>query len=222
MNYNSNIQKLILNDYTTHLCNKKNVNSKNLKPETVKKNFTESTNLHEFDLQDKKEQIIQKAGAGSVTYKNPFKKDIYVTDYERFINSLPDSVQKGLKRCDFLVYSQDFQVIILNELSQSKNEFDKESHAIHQLSESLNSLLGCVSLRDELNKYTSKLCVFSNRYKEVKSPEGMADPFGLIFNFVNSEISSEEFENIPEISRLGFQYCKSSVIEINRTLKFWK
>lgn len=220
MNYKSNIQKLILNEYTDYLCSKKNVNSKNLRTESVKAP-TEVTDSKEFDLQDKKENIIQKSGSGSVTYKNPLQKTICITDYEKYINSLPDSVQRGLKRCDFIVNSNDLQVIILNEISQSKNEFDKESHAIHQLSESLTALLNCSSIKKEFDAYSNKMCIFSNRYKEVKSPDGMADSFGLIFNLVKTDSTPAEFEDIPEISQLGFKYCKSSVVEIDKIVKFW-
>ena len=221
MNCKSSLQKILLNEYTDFLCSAKKINSNVLSP-GVPYNKTEVTSEKEFDLLDKKEKLIFGPGAGSVSYKNPLQKTLVVFDYESFINSLPDSVQRGLKRCDFIVNSKDFPMIILNELSQSKNEFDKESHAIHQLSESLNSLLKCDSVRREFDNYSFKFCVFSNRHREINSPKGIADSFGLIFNLVNTGSTPAAFEDIPEISQLGFKYCKSSVIEIKETVKFWK
>lgn len=220
MNYKTDFQRILYETYLDHLFLEKGVNPLNSKSE---KHIppTEVTNENEFDLKDKSDFMIQSKGLGSVTYINKFGKTVGVTDYEKLINSLPDSIQKGLKRCDCIVYSLDKkEFFILNELSKSKNEFDKESHAIHQLSESLSKMLSCDDLKNEIGVYQQKICVFSNRYIQIDSPDKMADSFGAIFNLIN-DVKSVQKENIPEISELGFEYYKSSIIELNDKVEFY-
>lgn len=213
------MQQILLNEYTDFLCKKKSVNSKNLGAGKVQAPL-EVTTSEEFDLKDKENLIIQPVNTGSVTYKNPKKQSVSVIDYEKYINSLPDSVQNGLKRCDFLVYSEDSDVFILNELSQSKNVFDKESHAIHQLADTLALLLECNETKSKILNYGEKYCIFSNRYKKIESPDGVADAFGAVYDLIGTlEIAKPE--DIPAISALGFVYYRSSTIELSDTLSFY-
>ena len=59
---------------------------------------TESTKQFSFDLMDKTEPFIVEENSGSVTYKNPEEKTVFVTNYEEFIKTLPKNLQNGKKR----------------------------------------------------------------------------------------------------------------------------
>jgi len=221
MNNRSNIQKLLVNEYTSKLCEKHNISPNQIYAQVSAP--TEVTCESEFDLIDKQNEMIVKVNKGNVTYINQLKNEVAVINYESYVLSLPASIQKGMKRSDFIVYDNNScRFIILNEIARRKNEFDKESDAIRQLSETLKSLLTCPEIAAEVKKYAVRACVFSNRYIKIKSPMGMADAFnyGLEINEGISVVEREDI-HIQKISDLGFDYFKSSKIDISDDVKFW-
>ena len=219
MNNRTNIQKLLVDAYTSKLCKKHNINPNQIYAQVCAP--TEVTCESEFDLIDKQNTMIVKVNKGNVTYINQLKNEVAVTNYESYVLSLPESIQKGMKRSDFIVYdNKSYKFIILNEIARRKNEFDKESDAIRQLSETLDSLLTCPEVAAEVKKYAVRACVFSNRCIKIKSPMGMADPFNYGLE-INDRISVTVKEDIPAISSLGFDYFKSSKIDISTDVKFF-
>lgn len=219
MNNRTNIQKLLVDAYTSKLCKKHNINLNQIYAQVCAP--TEVTCESEFDLIDKQNTMIVKVNKGNVTYINQLKNEVAVTNYESYVLSLPESIQKGMKRSDFIVYDNNsYKFIILNEIARRKNEFDKESDAIRQLSETLDSLLTCPEVAAEVKKYAVRACVFSNRCIKIKSPMGMADPFNYGLE-INDRISVTVKEDIPAISSLGFDYFKSSKIDISTDVKFF-
>lgn len=218
MNYLTNIQKLLVEEYTKMQCARCGINPNQICNEVSAP--TELTCKTEFDLIDKQNQMITQVGGGDVTYINTAQREVAVTNYESYVLSLPESIQKGMKRSDFIVYDNNsYKFIILNEIARRKNEFDKESDAIRQLSETLDSLLTYPEVAAEVKKYAVRACVFSNRCIKIKSPMGMADPFNYGLE-INDRISVTVKEDIPAISSLGFDYFKSSKIDISSGVKF--
>ncbi len=173
---------------------------------------TESTKQFSFDLMDKTEPFIVEENSGSVTYKNPEEKTVFVTNYEEFIKTLPKNLQNGKKRCDFLVYQEGkTEFFILNELSQSKNIDSKESDALYQLHNSLETLLEVYSIKQKLDSCKQKLCIFSNKFKKIVSPLGMADAFNASFMTMPQKAVTFDYD---AINNLGFIYYRANVIEL--------
>lgn len=218
MNYS--IPFLLQNECSEFLCTKSGIEFKNLPSESIKAPV-ETTELETFDLLDKMETSVQPKGAGCVTYKNEKHYKLFVINYENYINSLPRNAQNGVKRCDFLVFSENKNFFFANELSNSNNEFSKEAHAIKQLSQSIKTMFNCKELENEIKTYKERVCIFSNRIHTVKTPQGIADPFLTIPIMLNKQIPAK-IEDIPEITELGFKYCKSSYVILNDKIKFYK
>ncbi|MCK9170858.1 MAG: hypothetical protein M0P01_10630 [Treponema sp.] len=178
---------------------------------------TETTAEEAFDLLDKKNHIVQQPGEGGVTYHNPDKENITVTDYEKFVNSLPKSWQTGVKRCDFLIYRKDENTFfVCNELSQSRNINSKESDALYQLEQTLKTLTGCPRIKDSLDQCNMKICLFSNRIPPIHSPQQMADAFD-VRRYLNLPKAAEATPYEP-FEKYGFTYYKATGV----TVQSWK
>lgn len=173
---------------------------------------TGQTSETAFDLKDKENPFIVEESKGSVTYKNSFKKQIYITNYEEFVNSLPRNLQTGKKRCDFLVYQEgENSFFILNELSQSRNIEAKESDALYQLQDTLEHLCNVDSIKNKVDSCSYQLCVFSNRVKPVVAPLDMTRGFNDTFSTMKQNASPFCFEGI---NKFGFKYYRANLIEI--------
>lgn len=219
MNYLTNIQKLLVEEYTKMQCARCGINPNQICNEVSAP--TELTCKTEFDLIDKQNEMITQVRGGDVTYINTAQREVAVTNYENYVLSLPKRVQQGMKRSDFIVYdNKSSEFIILNEIAHRNNEFDKEVEAINQLSETLRSLLTCPEIAAEFRKYDVRACVFSNPCIKINSPMRMADAFNYGIE-INEQISIVTKEDIPAISSLGFDYFKSSKIDISSGVKFF-
>ena len=193
-----------------------NFDSQNYKNFKGVKAPTESSDSVSFDLLDKVIPFIVEEGTGSVTYKNPQKKKIYVTNYEEFINSIPKNLQIGKKRCDFIVYQEDDNLFfILNELSQSRNIDSKESDALYQLQNSLQNLTSVSSIKSKINSCAQKLCIFSNIVKRIDSPLGMANGFNETFMTMQQYAVPFDYDGI---NGFGFVYYRANFVEITDIL----
>lgn len=215
-----NISLLLQKDCSEFLCTKSGIEFKNLPVKNIKVP-TEQTNLESFDLIDKKETSVQGKGTGCVTYKNEKRYKLFIINYENYINSLPKRAQQGIKRCDFLIYSENKKFFFANELSTSRIDFSKEAHAIKQLSQTIKTMFNCKELENEIKTYKEKICIFSNRTQNIKTPRGMADSF-LTTPFMQNKLNLVQIEDIPEITELGFKYCKSSYIVLSDNFEFYK
>ncbi len=178
---------------------------------------TEYTNKKAFGLMDKEDPFIVEEANGSVTYKNDLQKNICITNYEEFINSLPKSLQIGKKRCDFLVYQDDNNsFFILNELSQSRNIDAKESDALYQLQNTLENLCSVDTIKSIINSCRQRLCVFSNKVKPVEAPLGMTAGFNMTYSTVMLDAITFEFDGI---NIHGFEYYRANCIDIGESIK---
>lgn len=160
--------------------------------------------------------FIVEENAGSATYKNLKEKTVFVTNYEEFIKTLPRNLQNGKKRCDFLVYQEgENTFFILNELSQSRNIDSKESDALYQPQNSLATLLKVDAIKQKLDICKQKLCIFSNKFKRIDSPLGMADGFN--YTLITQPQNAVPFE-YDGINSLGFEYYSANFVLIDDTV----
>jgi hypothetical protein len=182
---------------------------------------SEVINDIDFDIKDKESTIKQPLGAGSVTYKNPNKKIIAVIDYEDFLNKQPqqpaysssEDVIKALKlkKLDFIVYDLGTNTFfILNELSQSENQKNKQSDALLQLHNALLYFYRVDTIKAFIDSFADRRCVFSNRYFPMDSPDSMADAFEEINKLLSSPIKPK----FQPITKLGFDLVETNIINV--------
>ena len=167
-----------------------------------------------FDIQDRRPTIKQPYGTGSVTYKNPNIKKITIINYEDFLNQQTDAVIKKLelKKCDFIVYhSNGTDFFILNELSQSSNASNKRNDAILQLSNALMHFFRVPSIKSFIQRFTNKSCVFSNREKHIATPDGIADAFDVIKEY----LPEPRVLSFQPITKLNFKLIESTVVDVS-------
>lgn len=167
-----------------------------------------------FDLMDKTENSVCSSSTGNVTYKNETLNSITVFNYEKFIESLPDNKKKGVKHCDFIVYSgKDF--FICNELSMGVSAKSKWPKAWKQMQQTIRVLNKSENIKNILKETALKYCVFSFCIKAVNSPLGIADSFGRPLSLIKSV---QEREWYP-INQLGFHVFESNYIVYNSDRK---
>lgn len=163
-----------------------------------------------FDIIDdkKKAVICVSKDTGSATYHNSNAKSIRVIDYENIVDQFPLHLQRGVKRCDFIVYDLDENsFFILNELSKSA----KLNDAIEQLYSTALRLTRVEQIKNFINTKESHQCIFSNRIpKSANSPLGMADSFNLIQKLLPEPIVHPN----DRINKLGFELIETDQIYI--------
>lgn len=170
---------------------------------------TEVTSDGHFDIMDQQPTICQPTGKGSATYHNPEEKVITFIDYEHFMNQLPADLQKGIKRCDFIAYSEP-AFFVLNELSQSSTPKTKLSDARQQLHQTALNLSKTPHIASFMDAFEAKKCVFSNKNKLIPTPDNMAEAFSKIKDYLPDPI----VHHYQPITKLGFQFIETATVEV--------
>lgn len=169
-----------------------------------------------FDLQDKLANSVVLEKQGNVTYHNEPEDEIYILNYEKLIQSLPEAKRKDVKHCDFIISCKN-NFIICNELSFGK-EKSKWPKAWKQMQSAIQILNKCDVLKNELQDIKNKLCIFSCRKEIINSPMAVADAFSIPFTL----IKIVEERNWHPINSLGFKVFESDIIyyKTDKTLEF--
>lgn len=166
----------------------------------------------EFDLIDKKEEMVLPNGQGGVTYKNETSDGIVVIDYENLVQSFPSTINTGKKAphcCDFLVYSDnESSFFICNELSVSPTH-TKWPDARNQFSDTVRALLKCAETKKMIENYTNKLCVLSTTIEKTDSPENIAGAFNIPY-FLQKNAEQLHW---TIVERMGFSIWESNLVE---------
>lgn len=163
-----------------------------------------------FDIMDKQATICQPIGTGSATYNNIDTKEITFIDYEDFINQLPPDLQKGIKRCDFIAYDTNRSFFILNELSQSSTSKGKMNDARQQLHNTAFNLCETPDVKQFIDAFSMKRCVFSNKNRLISTPNNIADAFSMIQDYLPYPIKL----NYQPITKLGFELIETAIVEV--------
>ena len=200
----------LLRDYFVPYINNRKQTEPKLSPSDLTIKYEDITE-NEFDIIDKKTQIRQDVNTGSATYHNSVEALRFI-DYEHLINQFPKQLQRGIKRCDFIVYDLNGNsVFILNELSQSTAVQTKLRDAIEQLFKSALDLTRVTPINDFIKSKEKHQCIFSNRMPNVaNSPLGMADSFNLIQELLPELIVHPN----DRINKLGFELIETDQIYI--------
>lgn len=133
----------------------------------------EKTEEHKPDLQ--KKPFLQQYGKGKARFSNPQQKEIYIIDFEHYIDSFPERTpaREG-KKCDFILSDLETQSwIVLNELGNNlDNKLDK---ARLQFKSTIAKLsLDKNTPRPFLSQFTYKVALFSYRFESSKGESAVA------------------------------------------------
>ncbi len=172
----------------------------------------ETTCAEFFDIFDKKPIIIHPVGKGGASYYNVAHREIYVWDYENFVNNLDTVLQKGQRRPDFIVADSGSKIFIINELSTG-NPKSKKSDALLQMNH-LVQLLQKTSVWKQISAIADRQCIFSCRQSfastpVVKGDKGIADSFATILSL----LPPAQPLNFQPITKAGFRLYQSDHIQ---------
>jgi hypothetical protein len=148
-------------------------------------------------------------GNGMANFSNPDKIEVTVTNYDKFVSSLPHHFEHGRKRCDILVSSNNNKCFILGEL-KDRNISNKSARknirggAKKQLLQSLETLIDVEEILDYINTKSIKRCCYFNKKSE--SPK--------IIN------ATTAFNRLPNIFPDGFKMSYPNLEALN--FEFWE
>jgi len=179
---------------------------------SVTVNVVSTTNTN-FDLKDDM-VLIYPSGNGVAKYSNPSLKEVNVINYESFFKSLPQTFQNNKDNCDLIVYTSDKQYFLLNELTNTKQEYvpdftlkngtlrtGKRNKAISQLKQTLEDISNVPDIDSLIKRHAIKHCCFFNA--QAHAPIGIIatvafnrlsfmNPNG--YKMSNPDIESYDFE----------------------------
>lgn len=200
---NCKIEGLLFNDFADH---------HRLEP-TDKKATTisQSTNDEHFEIEDDEETkellVIEKDGTAK--YDNPNRRLVYIVNYDKFITSFKhkEGSVTAKKRCDAIVYTDDEQYFLLNELKQreiAKKGRKKEvrKKAIAQLKDSLTALFAVNTIQEYIRPFRVKRCCYFNKKVAPPSPSITAL---TAFNRLNTLCNGLQLPE-PDIEGFGFEF----------------
>lgn len=202
------MENLLRTQFITYLSSRK----KHLEPINLDLQVRiEETTSGYFDIIDRAESIVVAMGKGSATYHNPDHKQVCFLDYEAFVNALPPEYQKNIKKADFIAWHQNgYDFFIINELSQSGNRNNKISDARQQLHKTAFYLMNVAEIKALIATYERKECIFSNKHKQIPTPDDMAQAFYSIQEYLPDPV----VHNFQPITKLGFTLIETAVIEL--------
>ena len=157
----------------------------------------EKRGVHKPDLQ--KKPFLQQCGKGKARFSNPQQKEIYIIDFEHYIDSFPERTpaREG-KKCDFILSDLETQSwIVLNELGNNlDNKLDK---ARLQFKSTIAKLsLDKNTPRPFLSQFTYKVALLSYKFKSSKEESlvakgisGFNKPTQIVGNVTSEELFPE-------------------------------
>ncbi len=180
-----------------------------------------SVNDIDFEIKDEtgKKDSAGNDIYGMAKYSNPNQYRINIIEYEKFIKSLPARVKNtnaiGKDVCDYIVYSENQQYFLLNELTNTAPKFINEYEnlkgkqegklvkAQRQLKCSLENVIKVPTIHTYIRQFIAKQCCFFNSYSEEITEVNAEQAFNQLDNieyFEPSKLSS------PEIEAFGFEF----------------
>ncbi|TBH71748.1 hypothetical protein [Aquirufa antheringensis] len=150
-------------------------------PNSQLHNLLQKTSDLTFGLKDENKVVcITSIELGEAKYRNSNNKVVKIFDYDRFISSLDANFQRGRKRCDAVVFTQDKSNFIFNEL-KSKQSFKQATlKGAVQLKSTLDTVLAVPILNRYIKLFKSKKCCFCNSISISPSQLNASQAFGRL------------------------------------------
>ncbi len=199
---------LLRNDFTTHY---------GLPVSTIA-NISATTIANYFELKDDNTIIYTVNGQGTAKYSNARAINITVINYELFFNSLSPVFIHGKEKCDLIVFDNNQEYILLNELTDTLpiyvppfvnthgQQLGKRQKAISQLLSSLTIVMNVPSIAAFANTHTFRHCCFFSK-QPVSPPPINAT---TAFNRLNTLITNGLKMSNPAIEAFGFELWEYS------------
>lgn len=173
-----------------------------------------------------KKPFLQQHGEGEARFSNPQQKEIYIIDFEHYIDSFKGGSQasKG-KKCDFILSDLETQSwIVLNELSMGQSEYlaKKEKDARLQFKSTIAKLsLDKTAPKPFLSQFTYKVALLSYKFKSSKGESlvakgisGFNKPTQIVGNVTSEELFPEGFVWIQCIYLTPFELSDTFLQEV--------
>jgi hypothetical protein len=168
-----------------------------------------STNEAYFELEDTDTREVAlhiTKGGGMAIYRNVNRRNVIIINYDKFVSNLPHDFQEGKRRCDLIVYTDNYQYFLLNELKDRIPNNKVRNKAKSQLKASLRLLIAVPSIQAFINNHTIKQCCYFN--KQSTSPPNISAT--RAFNRINT-LSAKGFKmSDSDIESFGFELFEYS------------
>jgi len=194
-----------------------NKNPENPISENSVKLICNSFNNNDFELTDVN-------GGGVAKYSNPSNYCVLAIEFENFAKNLPPRVRNSINSdvCDYIVYSDNIQHFLLNELTNTEPEYvlpykntkgqqtGKETKAANQMLTTLNYLLKVDSIRLFIEEFKVKKCCFFNTQPYIPKQINEEKLINAVSTFNRTPASFGVPLKKPEINSLGFEFWSFS------------
>ena len=202
------METLLRNDFTTHY---------GLHLATIA-NISANTAAAYFELKDDNTLIYFINGQGIAKYSNLNSKNISVINYETFFNSLSPIFIQNKEKCDLIVYDNDQQYILLNELTNTLPKYidqyinirglqpGKRQKAMSQLLSTLTLIMNVPTIAVFANVHTFRHCCFFNK-QSISPPTITAT---TAFNRLSTLVTGGLRMPNPAIEAFGFEFWEYS------------
>lgn len=162
---------------------------------------------------------MQQCGKGKARFSNPQKREVYIIDFEHYIDSFPEQTpaREG-KKCDFILSDLEMQSwIVLNELYEGDNPDNKLETARLQFKSTIEKL--GLDKKEQvdgnahfLSQFTYKVALLSYKFKSSKGESkvakgisGFNKPTQIVGNVTSEELFPEGFVMVQCIYPTPFQ-----------------
>ncbi len=150
----------------------------------------ESFEISDLTLDEKREEdksalqkkpFLQQHGEGEARFSNPQQKEVYIIDFEHYIDSFKKGSQASKeKKCDFILSSDKTQNwIVLNELCTGNNPENKRETAQLQFKSTIEKL--CLDKKEQvdgnahfLSQFTYRVALLSYRFESSEGESAVA------------------------------------------------
>ncbi|MCW3105954.1 MAG: hypothetical protein JWQ09_460 [Segetibacter sp.] len=197
------METLLKNDFTAHYG----------LPTSAVNNISAQTTSVYFELKDDTTMIYTNQGQGIAKYNNGPSYNINVINYETFLKSLSPVFLQHRENCDLIVYTDNNQYFLLNELTDTVPQYvgpfvnnrgfqiGKRAKASSQLLKALTDLMSVPTINAFANNYLIKHCCFFNKQSAAPPTITATIAFNRIntitntgFRMANAAIESFGFE----------------------------
>lgn len=171
-----------------------------------------------FELKDDIQLVYTVHNQGIAKYSNENAKQVTVINYELFFNSLSAPYIQGKEKCDLIVFDNNNDFFLLNELTDTLLKYvnpytntkgsqqGKRYKAIAQLLSSLSFMISVPSIRVFINSYQFRYCCFFNKQPTAPAILNATTAFNRLGTLTNKGFKM----SVPEIEQHGFEFWEYS------------
>ena len=151
-------------------------------------------------------EIYTTANHGVGKFINPMRVNVMVSNYDKFLTSLPNEIQRGKKRCDAIIYTGTKKNFLLGEVKITGDNAAKTT-ANKQFLDTLEMLLSVPAIKQYIDTFPVRRCCRFLQ-KPAEAPDGITAPAS--FNKLNSLYQDGYHISHSGIEEFGFELFRYS------------